>query len=296
MESKKLANSKGNGGMFLGKIWNNFKEHPIKFGCFTYILLMIVASVIWGISSSISDASKKSQKESCQQETYEELKKTDKNAPKSYEEAFQKNDFAAARLYLACYDRSDLLGSFDYDDKKRDLDKAEMTSLLRLKKIDKARALATESNLIATFQENVSEMILPQFLSENDLESSISVLNDWTFSEMPVFEAQEVKDKDIKRQNSSYNEEINKYNALVDKVLQKAISLKDKAKAKACLILYKEILVMDKKVEVNKIETEASKDNHFWEDKEYTYFYDVTFKKENPARTSAEKKIKETIK
>ena len=257
---------------------------------------MIVGSVIWGISSSISDASKKSQKESCQQEKYEELKKTDKDAPKSYEEAFQKNDFAAARLYLACFDSNDLWERSDYDDKKRDLDKAEITSLLRLKKIDKARALATESNLITTFQKNVSEMILPQFLSENDLESSISVLNDWTFSETPIFEAQEVKDNNIKKQNSSYNEEVNKYNALVDKVLQKAISLKDKANAKACLILYKEILVMDKKVEVNKVETEASKDNHFWEDKEYTYFYDVTFKKENPARTSAEKKIKETLK
>ena len=289
MENKEITRKAEKVGGFLENIWGKFKEHPVKFGCFTYIIISLIVAPFFFIGESIDKSEKESKIESCKQDKYEELKKQDKDAPKNYKEAMQQNNFVAARLYASCDD------SWDSEGKIEEINKAEITSLLRQNRFDKARGLATEYKLTDYYQTNVQDMVFPQLLEENDFESCLSLLTNWYFSATPNVQASSCKESKINSINGDYNKEVDKFNDMVDKVLQKALLKRDRNNAKNCLNLYKDNLVVAKKVEVNKEETEKSKDKSIFREKEYEYFYDVTFKWESTAKSRAEKKIKETF-
>ena len=199
----------------------------------------------------------KSEQEKDEAETKDCMEaKTENEKFKSVEEALANYDFLTARKYLSCYPntcynyRGDRMSNNSYaknegnkyNEKLTSIVKAEISFLIANGESVKAQNVASESGMEEEYQKAIPNVI-NTLMGKRDYESVFSILTSWTFktSYNPDVSANR-SDGNLK-----YNEEVQKYNDMIDNVLKAAILNDDAKSAKKCLPLYVPVAITDPK-------------------------------------------------
>ena len=117
------------------------------------------------------------------------------------------------------------------DKEKNQINQSQLSLLFSDEQYEDAFALAQELNAQEEFLTLFSNHLV-QMLEKNQSKKVLNILTAWQFKEV-------YKETGYKYVNDKYNEEVKKYNALVDAIVQYTILNDNADLAKQCLIVYK---------------------------------------------------------
>lgn len=224
------------------------------------IIFLTTAILFVTIGCSFDTDYEKSVKktEDCLEKKAENLKYS------SIDEALSNYDFETARTLLSCYSKerfkydgsvelSDYIsgGSSEHSKIFRTIVRAEIIFMINNDMFERAKAVAEESNDLDIFIDQLPQ-IIKKYASRGDFKKAFGLIIEYPFRER--FEARY-------NSNDGYNNEVNKYNNLIDVVLNYAIIGKEKDIALKCVQFYKPISVSASKGSklVHSTRDEASK-------------------------------------
>ncbi|MBR5434352.1 MAG: hypothetical protein IK117_07940 [Bacteroidales bacterium] len=202
--------------------------------CKSKIWIFILAIFLCGACDDYSTKVKKCMKEKWKSHSYGGFlgfgQKND--TPKDIDEALYKYDFETARAYLPCY------GSLDYllyKEKLIQINKAEISYLLNQGAFDKARNIIEE---YGDYGDLYRQYILPKLIENKKYDEVFLYLYKISIPVPTIANCYRgtyhIHDDD------EYNQEVGKYNSLVDILVNQAIATNDRGLAKRALCSYKE--------------------------------------------------------
>ena len=170
-------------------------------------------------------------------------KKLDKDAPSNLDEAIAAYDFDAAHKYYACYE----MNHYNAWETGKKLFRAEATYLLANGEIEKAESLAKEMEQTEIYNDLLAETI-PSLIKSKKYNEVVDILASWPFQESYKTEVTNYYIGYINKVNGDYNDEMTKYNTIVDNLLAAAILDEDVAIIEKCIKLYGPLASVKKKV------------------------------------------------
>lgn len=208
------------------------------------ILIIIICATYFAIvgCSTETDYEKSVKKtEECLKKKAENLKYS------NIDEAVANYDFETARNLLSCYSKE--IFKFDgrvelsgygggsapsaHTTNLRTIVRAEVSYLINNNMIERAKAVAAESDDMDLFTKQLPK-IITQYASQGDFEKAFGLIIEYPFRWR--FESRYSS-------NDAYNDEVNQFNNLIDVVLNYAIIGKYNDIARKCLQFYKPISV-----------------------------------------------------
>lgn len=117
------------------------------------------------------------------------------------------------------------------DEEKHQINQAQLSLLFADEQYEDAFVLSQELNAQEIFQNLFSNHLI-KMLEKNQSKTVLNILTAWQFEEV-------YKETGFQNTNDRYNEEVKKYNALVDAIVQYSILNNNAELAKQCLIVYR---------------------------------------------------------